>query len=91
MTINRQKLRQPSPSSGGCAEALHAFPSEVIPPRAGEMSAAPTKGARLREKKVARLYAATDEVEKTDEFILLVVVCETETYATNILRKHMVH
>ena len=50
------------------------------------MSAQPTKGARLREKKVARLYAATDEVEK-GRFIRLVVVCETETYATNILRK----
>jgi len=54
------------------------------------MSAQPTKGARLREKKGDR-RTAVDEVETTDEFILLVVVCETETYATNILRKHMVH
>ena len=42
-----------------------SLPLEVIPPCAGEMSAQPTKGARLREKKVARLYAATDEVGKS--------------------------
>ena len=36
---------------------------EVIPPCAGEMSAQPTKGARLREKKGDR-RTAVDEVEK---------------------------
>ena len=36
------------------AKFPQAFPLEVIPPCAGEMSAQPTKGARLREKKVAR-------------------------------------
>ena len=45
-------------------ESPHAFPSEVIPPRAGEMSAQPTKGARLREKKGDR-RTAVDEVESS--------------------------
>ena len=49
-------------------------------------NSAETPQAFPLEGKVARLYAATDEVEK-GRFIRLVVVCETETYATNILRK----
>ena len=53
---------RPLRKAGEKAETLQAFPLEVIPPHTGEMSAQPTKGARLREKKVARLYAATDEV-----------------------------
>jgi|GEM_PF-4322780 len=56
---------RPLRKAGEKAETLQAFPLEVIPPHTGEMSAQPTKGARLREKKVARLYAATDEVSIT--------------------------
>ena len=38
---------------------LANLPLEVIPPLAGEMSAQPTKGTRLREKKV---LSEADEV-----------------------------